>query len=240
MKYVGSKNKISKELIPIIQKYIDDNCIKKYIEPFVGGANVIDKINCENKIGNDIDSIPIDLINGVIILGHSTKELPEIPSREEYYDVRDNPNSYSKFYRSAIMLFASYNSKVYGGGYGAFSKLKDGSIRNYFGEAKRNFEKQIDSLRDTKFINKDYKDLNIENSLIYCDIPYKNSIGYKFKFDYEQFYDWCKEKSKNNIVLVSEYDMPNDGFECVWEKEVKTHMNNRKKIVKNEKLFICK
>ena len=43
MRYEGSKNRISKELVPVIQSFISDNC-KGYIEPFVGGANVIDKI----------------------------------------------------------------------------------------------------------------------------------------------------------------------------------------------------
>ena len=37
MKYMGSKYRISKYIVPIIQKYIDENGIKTYIEPFVGG-----------------------------------------------------------------------------------------------------------------------------------------------------------------------------------------------------------
>ena len=54
IRYVGSKNKISKEIAPIIQKCIDDNNIKTYFEPFVGGANMIDKIKCDKRIGNDM------------------------------------------------------------------------------------------------------------------------------------------------------------------------------------------
>ena len=37
MKYVGSKNRIAKDIVPIIQKYIDENNITEYYEPFVGG-----------------------------------------------------------------------------------------------------------------------------------------------------------------------------------------------------------
>ena len=37
MVYLGSKNKISKFLIPILQKIIDENDIKVYWEPFGGG-----------------------------------------------------------------------------------------------------------------------------------------------------------------------------------------------------------
>ena len=53
MKYMGSKSRIAKYIVPIIQRYIDDNNIEYYWEPFVGGANVIDKICCKHKIGSD-------------------------------------------------------------------------------------------------------------------------------------------------------------------------------------------
>ena len=51
MKYIGSKNKISKHIVPIIQKAIDENNIDIYYEPFVGGANMIDKISCKTRVG---------------------------------------------------------------------------------------------------------------------------------------------------------------------------------------------
>lgn len=50
IKYMGSKSRIAKDIIPIIQKYIDDNEITSYIEPFCGGANVIDKIKCKTEL----------------------------------------------------------------------------------------------------------------------------------------------------------------------------------------------
>ena len=53
IKFVGSKNRISKYIAPILQKCIDDNGVTTYYEPFVGGANMIDKIRCENRIGNE-------------------------------------------------------------------------------------------------------------------------------------------------------------------------------------------
>lgn len=53
MKYLGSKNKLAKDIIPIVQSYITDGT-KYYIEPFVGGANVIDKIEFDRKVGSDV------------------------------------------------------------------------------------------------------------------------------------------------------------------------------------------
>lgn len=49
--------------------------------------------------------------------------------------------------------------------------------------------------------------------------------------------------SKNNIVLVSEYSMPND-FECIWEKSLKVSLDSNKRAndienIRIERLFIC-
>lgn len=38
MVYMGSKSRIAKEIVPIIQSYIDDNNVHNYLEPFVGGG----------------------------------------------------------------------------------------------------------------------------------------------------------------------------------------------------------
>ena len=37
---MGSKSRIAKDIMPIIQKCIYDNKIDTYIEPFVGGSNM--------------------------------------------------------------------------------------------------------------------------------------------------------------------------------------------------------
>ena len=62
MWYMGSKNRLSKYLVPIIESYIDEKT-EGYMEPFVGGANIIDKVNCDNKIGYDIHKELIALLN---------------------------------------------------------------------------------------------------------------------------------------------------------------------------------
>ena len=241
MKYIGSKAKISQDIVKIIHEIIERQNIGIYVEPFVGGFNVIDKVKCNKRVANDIDNIPIDLVQGCLSGDFDLSLLTDIPTKPHFYNVRDNPDVYEKAYRSAILLFGSYNARVYGGCYGAFAKTKQGTIRNYFQEAKRNFEKQLPNLVEIELHNKDYKELNYTNALIYCDIPYKNSIGYKHSFNHDEFYEWCKEqKNKGNTLLISEYEMPETWFECVWEKEVKTHLNNRNKISKTEKLFMVK
>lgn len=38
MVYMGSKRRIKKKLVPILQDYIDNNNVTTYIEPMVGGG----------------------------------------------------------------------------------------------------------------------------------------------------------------------------------------------------------
>ena len=121
-----------------------------------------------------------------------------------------------------------------------YAREKGSDETTFCGYGKRNALKQSPKIQNVQFICDSYENLYFENCLIYCDIPYKNSTGYKTgKFDYDKFYDWCREQAKKNIVFVSEYEMPDD-FECVWQGEIKTNFaSNRKKATHNavEKLF---
>lgn len=84
MRYVGSKNKLSKDLAPIIQSYITEDT-KGYLEPFVGGANMIDKIQCSNKIGCDIHKQLIALLQYAQEYGDL---LPERILEDTYNEVK--------------------------------------------------------------------------------------------------------------------------------------------------------
>ncbi len=96
----------------------------------------------------------------------------------------------------------------------------------------------------------DYQNIHIlPKSIIYADIPYKNTTSYKDSFDHEAFYYWCiAQYTKGNIVFISEYEMPEQieyngktyKFECVWQGEIKTNFaSGRKQATHNavEKLF---
>lgn len=85
-----------------------------------------------------------------------------------------------------------------------------------------------------KTYSKSYEQIPIrENSVIYCDIPYRNTAKYKDDgLDYERFYDWCFEQ--DCPVFVSEYNIPDDRFKLVAEFETRSVLskdsNNTKAI----------
>lgn len=236
MIYMGSKKRLSKELVPIIQNYITENTVG-YIEPFVGGANIIDKIKCDNRYGFDIHKQLIELF---IKLQNDIDGIPNEIPYEEYMEVKNNKENYEDWYLGLVGFLGSFGAKYFGG-YARHNKddfteqIQRGSIKN--------LKKQYDDLKDVKFECKDFREIkDIKGYVIYCDPPYKGATKYSTKeFPYDEFYNWCREMSKDNVVLISEYNMPED-FKCIWQKDNKINFDSNRTNAnsKIEKLFIIK
>lgn len=240
MKYVGSKKRLSKELTPIIQSYITKDT-KGYLEPFVGGANVIDKIHCKTKIGCDIHKELIELLK---YTQKYSDLLPERILEDEYIKVKNNRDKYESWYVGLVGFCSSFGSKYFGG-YARNTK-KDNS-GDWSAGSIRTLKKQANEIKDISFINTNFTDIpldKINNYVIYCDIPYKGTTKYGTpNFPYDVFYQWVKEASVYNTVLISEYNMPNE-FKCIYQKEVKSILGSKKSTPLDkpriEKLFVYK
>lgn len=236
MKYVGSKARLSKNIAPIINKLISENNINTYIEPFVEGANLIQYIKCKDKIGSDINEYLINMWQSLQNGWLPPNEL----SKEMYLDIKNNKEQYGKALVAIAGFCATYNAKWFGG-YAGIVHTKIDTVRNYYDEAIRNIQKQILNLMDVQFKHCKYSDynLNIKDTLIYCDPPYQGTTQYSYNknFDYENFWEWIRRMSVYNIVLVSEYHAPND-FKCIYEKILTTTLDKSSRKKDTEKLFI--
>lgn len=237
---MGSKSRIKKYVVPYLQELINTHEIDTYIEPFVGGANVIDDIQCQNKIGGDLHSKLIALLEHV----QNGGELPVEVPRELYNDVRANKDTdkYEDWFIGAVGFLASYNGRYFDGGYAKTTVEKNGRIRDYYDECKRNLQKQAPKLKDVSFINCDYKSFSdTKGALIYCDIPYKGTKQFSVgkDFDHDEFWQWVRDMSEHNVVVVSELQAPDD-FECVWEQPVIRTQNAKKREIATEKMFVIK
>lgn len=234
MRYVGSKNRLSKQIAPIIQSYVDNPLCQGYIEPFVGGANMIDKIECDKKYGFDSHKYLIALFQQA---QKDTSVFPNTISESLYKDVKDNSYKYEDWF-VGLVGFCSFGSKWFGGFRRSYNK--DGSLKEETAGVIRNLIKQAPNLKGITFQCRDFRSLNIDkikSYVIYCDPPYRDTTKYSTKdFPYEEFYDWCRKASQNNIVLISEYWMPDD-FECIWEGKLKCTLAKNSRSVKVEKLF---
>lgn len=241
MKYMGSKSKVANEIVPIIHRYLSDNQLNTYVEPFVGGANIIDKVICPHRVGCDKQVYLIELYKNLDKL----ETLPNFITKEHYSDVRECYNNssdkYEDWYIGAIGFLSSYNGRFFDGGYSGKVVLKSGNVRNYYEEAKNNLESQINDLRGIEWKIGDYKETcsNYKHCLIYCDPPYKDTkqYGSSRDFSHDEFFEWCRDMSKDNIVLISEHTAPSD-FKSIWSHNIKRTINSSKTILSVENLFV--
>jgi len=236
MKYMGSKARIAKHILPIMLAECEKHGITTWVEPFIGGANMIDKVpDTFERIGYDLND---HVIHALIDVRDRPNDLFDIFSKE----LRDvHKKDKAKTLYSHACIATSFGSDLKGGY--ARGKSSDGSPRNYLAEAKRNALKQSPKIQKVDFICDSYENLSFENCLVYADPPYQGTTGYiTGAFDHDKFFEWCREQAKKNVVFVSEYNAPED-FECVWQGEIKTNFSStRKKATHNavEKLFKVK
>ena len=104
------------------------------------------------------------------------------------------------------------------------------------------FQNRVLEESPIEVFNKDYADVELpspEECVIYCDIPYDKTYSYVTGgFDYDRFYKWCQEKAFEGYqIYVSSYELPEDLFISVWEKQrhCKATSGSGKKVV--EKIY---
>ena len=229
MKYMGSKNRIAKHILPIMLEHKTEEMT--WVEPFVGGANMIDKVDGK-RIGADINPY---LIDALIAIRDCVSDLPKNNkefTEEDYNQLRKNDDYKYKGYAGFAF---SYSGKWLGGW------CRDGkNKRDYVNESYKNAIKQSPKLQGLKLVQSSYDELplNSDNCLIYCDPPYKGTTSYKDSFDHIKFWNWCREMNdRGHKIFVSEYNAPDD-FKCIWQKEIVSSLTKNTGSKKGiEKLF---
>jgi len=227
---MGSKERIAKNILPIILKGRIGG--QYYVEPFCGGCNVIDKVT-GNRIANDNNKYLIAFWKSLQQGNQFQIDLPKDIydcARQQYYDKEQGKDG--RYWSDAdigwIGFMASANGRFFEGGYSGKSNTKVGTVRDYISESIRNVNRQIHRLKEVVFYNLDYKALGLpDNSIVYCDIPYKGTKQYATSnnFNHAEFWDWCRNISKQgHTVFISEYEAPHD-FKCVWSKDVASSLS---------------
>ena len=240
MIYMGSKARIAKDILKVMQSDIDKtDC---FVDMFCGGGNLLQYVNAKYIIANDINPYVIAFLEriqkeGCDWIPKNNKEF----TQEHFLLVKRNKDKFKK----SVLGHVGYNLSFGGNWFCSYRKDNTGK-RDYVAEAYRGAVKQQKLLnKNILFTNKDYRDVDIpNNSTVYCDIPYKDTGKYTAvsNFNHEEFYNWCRcvKSDKNLTIYISEYDMPED-FECVWQKEIRVQqakLNNS--TLATEKLFKLK
>lgn len=169
---------------------------------------------------------------------------PESLSEEQYRYVKEHKNE-DKALTAFVGFGCSFGGKWFGG-YGRHGvKDSHATERSMCEESARALLRDLEILKRAEFTCQDYREIEIpEGSVVYADPPYKNKMaayGLTDHFDTDAFWDWCREKSENNYVYISELEAPED-FEVIWEKPVLRQLANcnAENFVAKEKLFKSK
>lgn len=175
MKYMGSKARIAKHILPIMLEEAEKKGITTWVEPFVGGSNMIKTVPKQMKrIGYDKNVYLIEMYKHIQKYGFTYTE--QI-SKGLYDECRNayNTNSWhvgnqevDASFIGWVGFMASANGRFFDGGYSGISKTKIGTERNYIDESIRGLKKEFPDLQDVTFISEDYLNLDFENCLIYC------------------------------------------------------------------------
>lgn len=231
MKYMGSKRLIAKHILPIM---LEHRGSRPWVEPFVGGANMIDKVDGE-RYGYDLNPLTIEALKLI------RDRVEDIPKDNSEFTEQDFKNK--SVDRPYLTGFASFAYAFGGDGGWARGNSAKGVPRDFVAESYRNALKQSSKLQGLKLSCSSYDEIFLSSeSLIYCDPPYKDTSKYKTKsFDHEAFWSWCKSKAdEGHIVFVSEYSAP-DFAEVLWEKEHRSSLRRTKSGERtSEKLFLVR
>jgi len=227
MVYMGGKGALAKYILPVV--LADRKPDQWYVEPFVGGFNMMDKVT-GLRLGNDLNkyviAIFLELLKGW--------EPPENVTEDQYNAVKANRDKYPDHIVGLFGFFTTYAGKWFGG----FARSES---RNYYKEGVRNIKRQLPALKGVVIRNETYQNLKLPpKAIIYCDPPYANTTAYRGGFDSVRFWDWARLKvTEGHSVFVSEYSAPDD-FCCVWERATKVTLQRHGSKERTERLFIYK
>lgn len=222
MQYFGGKAKIAKPLAEFLQGQLKEG--QAFVDMFCGSCNVVSKIKADIRIANDLNSyltsMWICLLNGW--------EPPQNLSKDEYYEVKDMKCNTKE--DCALKSFVGFGCSFSGKWWGGYAK--DGGDRNYCLNAYNSVKDKVSLLNGVVFSGLNYYDVNApKGSLIYCDIPYKDTTQYSAvePFNHDKFYSWAVSMVECGFdVLVSEYEhnVPS-GWEVVWKHISKQDIRNK-------------
>lgn len=227
MRYLGGKQRIAKQIVAVLNQYAE-SCDTLY-EPFVGGANIgiytkFKYIHCSDRHE--------DLILMYKALQEGW-EPPEVITETEYLNVKE---SIPSPLRGFVGFGVSFGGKWFAG------YARDNTGRNYAKNAASSLRRKVkDSrLREATFTQKDFlaEFDEVKGAVFYLDPPYAGTTRYAFDFDHALFWEKVRKLSQDNVVLISEYNAPED-FECILEIETKTDLRtaNKQRGVRTEKVF---
>lgn len=254
MVYRGSKSRLKKQLIPIINKVIELSNYKSYLEPFVGGCNIIEDVKCTFRTANDYNSYLIKMVKELVKLNDYELMVFNPDNnwcdKKTYYKFWEH---YKKFYNKKLEEMNNYDFIT--GFVGSLYSFSGGFYNSYGVEneskhykvkcAWNHLYKQLPKLKGVIFTSFDYLDLNMDHEIVYLDPPYGQTTQYgRIKWDigkWQDWLNWLENQSLKSIILYSTVDVINSkNWELIYEWKLRHQTSGKDGHYVNEKLYVLK
>ena len=232
MQYHGGKSYMAKALVTTILS--DTNKRDFWIEPFVGGGNVMEHAAPHFQVSIGMDAHP-----DLILMWNAAKSgiAPPLMTENLYRELRHAKPS-------ALRGYAGFGCSFGGKWFGGWAAER--REHNYAAGSMRVIHRQGLVFRDcnTTFVRCSFGSTTPPpGSVVYCDPPYVNTTGYSDSLDYDFFYRTLRKwTAQGSVCYVSGYDIPNAvPADMVWEGKQIVRAGRRKpgekSKVRNERLY---
>ncbi len=210
MRYLGGKHRQGKKIAEYVGRVLKPHQV--YIEPFcgaLGSAHQVAKIHNGRMVLSDQHYPLIKMWQEVLFNGWiPPQEITEI----EYNQIKKIQDP-----ENPLTAFSGYGCAFAGKYFGTYARNGDTRKRGFVSRESSNLiMKRAQSfslnLLDLKIQHCDYKIYSdTHNAVFYLDPPYKDRTKQSnFKFNHDEFWQYAREMALSNIVLVTEFIVPDD------------------------------
>ena len=244
MHFMGGKVRQSKDIWRFVDRAFKTNKYSMYIEPFCGGLS--SAVYMRQKLPHGTFMQLSDNDESLISMWRAALngyKFPDGVTKEQYWEIRqknDPCNPLTAFCKYGL----SFSGKPWGSFCGTHS-YEGGLTKNQY--AIKGINKKISILRNNycSISHGDYTNfICVKNCVVYLDPPYdtgKDKIHGK-GFDHKAFWEYVREMSMDNYVLITEFNAPDDFISVhSWGNTLATNnlANTTKKVV-SEQIFVYK
>lgn len=231
MQYTGGKQKSGgAQIAKLINAMIGGRELRVYLEPFCGALSVLQRVHATTRVAADACQALITFHQAV----QDGWVPPDAMTREQWEGYKANPDPEDPM--TALAGFGCSRGGAWFASYVDKYKFTKRVVHPAFA-ASQSARKKMAKCQDVRFVYRDYR-RSPKADVVYCDPPYANTLGYPAvgEFDHEEFWSWATERSKTDLLVVSEMAAP-DNFVAVLRFDIQSRIATKSGGRRTEFLF---
>ena len=238
MRYVGGKARIA--------NFVEQSILgatqlrQRYVEPFLGSGVVLSRMR-----PHFAEAFASDSHEDLMMMWKSVRDgvaLPTHCSKERYEELRKSGPSPE---RGLVGFGSSFSGKWFGGFVDTvYDKHHKRITKPYLLAAHKSVYQLRDVLKKTILEHCSYEHVPVHsNDVVYCDPPYKGTLGYRDAgpFDHQSFWKKAEEWTRAGAFVVVSESMAPENWRVLAERTRKSMLRvagNEENTIRSERLYV--